>query len=359
MELDISIFHYFVRFVRTVIPQFTDADFQSHFRMSRPSFEALVVFCDTHKLPDSAIFPHRSIQPVPMNEMLYMTLWYLANQCTHREISVLFDRSISTVWRSVNNITKIIERHLQSFIKWPTAEEVPVIAENFRHIAGFPGAIGAMDGTHIEIVTPSENQKDYNNRKMRHSLILLAVCLPNRAFSYTFAGFPGSANDSRVFRCSDLGVRLDEDPTSLFPGAQYHLLSDCAFSCSPHIMPSIKTSLANTVKKRNYNTILSKTRIIIEHAFGALKNTWRRLRYIYAHVKKASRIISCCCALHNFLISRGERMVNYRALDADNENVDEIADDWFDLQSGIQKRNEIIDLLYYNNDGDYDMEDDE
>jgi hypothetical protein len=93
--------------------------------MSRPSFEALVVFCDTHKLPDSAIFPHRSIQPVPMNEMLSITLWYLANQCTHREISVLFDRSISMVWRSVNNITKIIERHLQNFIKWPTAKEFP------------------------------------------------------------------------------------------------------------------------------------------------------------------------------------------------------------------------------------------
>jgi hypothetical protein len=45
-------------------------------------------------------------------------------------------------------------------------------------------------------------------------------------------------------------------------------------------------------------------------------------------------------------------MVNYRALDADNENVDEIADDWWSW-------NEIIDLLYYNNDGDYDMEDDE
>jgi hypothetical protein len=253
----------------------------------------------------------------------------------------------------LNDISRISSngQQLKSFL--------PVIAENFRHIAGFPGAIGAMDGTHIEIVTPSENQKDYNNRKMRHSFILLAVCLPNRAFSYTFAGFPGSVNDSRVFRCSDLGVRLDEDPTSLFLGAQYHLLSDCAFSCSPHVMPSIKTSLANTVKKRNYNTILSKTRIIIEHAFGALKNTWHRLRCIYAHVKKASRTISCCCALHNFFISRGERMVNYRALGAGNENVDEIADDWFDLQSGIQQRNEIIDLLYYNNDGDYDMEDDE
>jgi hypothetical protein len=329
--------------------------------MSRPSFEALVAFCDNHRLPDSTQFPFRCLEPVPTDEMLYITLWYLANQCTHREISVLFDRSISTVWRSVNKTTKIIERQLQHFITWPTAEEVPLIAHNFQQIDGFPGVIGAMDGTHIEIVTPSENQKDYNNRKMRHSLILLAVCLPNRAFSYTYAGFPGSANDSRVFRCSDLGLLLDENPTILFPGDQYHLLSDSAFPSSPHVMPAIKSSLARTFPKRNYNTILSRTRIVIEHSFGALKNTWRRLRYIYAHVKKATRIISCCCALHNFLINRGERMAAYRLTQGVDQDQDEneIADDWFNLQSGIQKRNEIIDLLYNNAEDHDNMADEE
>jgi len=317
--------------------------------MSRASFTVLVSFCQRHKLPDSAKFPHRNIDPLPMDEMVYITLWYLANQCTHREISLLFNRSISTIWRSVNQITKIIELQLQHFIKWPTGEEAPLIADQFQHIAGFPGVIGAMDGTHIEIVSPSQNQKDFNNRKMRHSLILLAVCLPNRSFSYTYAGFPGSANDARVFRCSDLGVAIYEEPTSLFPGSQYHVLADSAFPCTPHVMPSIKASLATTRKKKNYNAILSKTRILIEHAFGDIKNTFRRLHYIYAHVEKAVRIISCCCALHNFLISRGERIVTYQLLeDIEHEDINEFADDYFSLQSGIAKRNEIMDILHDN-----------
>lgn len=280
--------------------------------------------------------------------MVYITLWYIGNQCTHREISLLFNRSVSTIWRSVNQCTKIIELQLQHFIKWPTGEEAPLIADEFQHVAGFPGVIEAMDGTHIEIVSPSENQKDFNNRKMRHSLILLAVCLPNRSFSYTYAGFPGSANDARVFRCSDLGVAIYEEPTLLFPGSQYHVLADSAFPCTPHVMPSIKASLATT-KKKNCNAILSKTRILIEHAFGDIKNTFRRLHYIYAHVEKAVRIISCCCALHNFLISRGERIVTYQLPeDIEHEDINEIADDWFSLQSGVAKRNEIIDILHDN-----------
>jgi hypothetical protein len=182
---------------------------------------------------------------------------------------------------------------------------------------------------------------------MRHSLILLAVCLPNCSFSYTYAGFPGSANDARVFRCSDLGVAIYEEKTLLFPDSQYHVLADSAFPCTPHVMPSIKASLA--ANKKKYNAILSKTRILIEHAFGDIKNTLRRLHYIYAHMEKAMRIISCCRALHKCLISRGERIVTYQLLeDIEHEDIDAIADDWFSLQLGVAKRNKIIDILHDN-----------
>jgi hypothetical protein len=95
--------------------------------------------------------------------------------------------------------------------------------------------------------------------------------------------------------------------------------------------------------------MLYKTRILIEHAFGDIKNTFRRLHYIYAHMEKAVRIISCCRALQNFLISRGERIVTYQLLeDIEHEDIDEIADDWFSLQLGVAKRNEIIDILHDN-----------
>jgi hypothetical protein len=84
--------------------------------MSRESFAALVSFRQGQKLLDSAKFPHHCIEPLPIEEMVYIKLWYLANQCSHREISLLFNRSVSTVWRSVNQLTKIIDLQLQHFI---------------------------------------------------------------------------------------------------------------------------------------------------------------------------------------------------------------------------------------------------
>ena len=42
-------------------------------------------------------------------------------------------------------------------------------------------------------------------------------------------------------------------------------------------------------------------------------------------------------------------MVSYRVLEvANHEELNDIADDWFSLQTGVEKRNEIIDLLYQN-----------
>jgi hypothetical protein len=120
---------------------------------------------------------------------------------------------------------------------------------------------------------------------MRHSLILLAVCLPNCSFSYTYAGFPGSANDARVFRCSDLGVAIYEEKTLLFPDSQYHVLADSAFPCTPHVMPSIKASLAANKKKittqyylklafsSNMHSVTSKTHFGVCITFML---TWKR-----------------------------------------------------------------------------------
>lgn len=92
--------------------------------------------------------------------------------------------------------------------------------------------------------------------------------------------------------------------------------------------------------------ILPKTQIVIEHAFEVLKNKRQSLRYIYAHVKKDVRIISCCCTLLNFLISKGvKECFFYRILQGvDQEDLNGIADDCFSLQSGLpENRNNMAD----------------
>ncbi|KAI9562468.1 putative nuclease HARBI1 isoform X1 [Daphnia sinensis] len=155
-------------FCKTIIPCFTEDVFHQHFRMTRATFEKLVTFCEAH-------LPETQENQLQTQDMLYITLW------------------------TVDTVTRIIEMNLNHFIKWPAENEIPAVSEEFKQRAGFPGVVGAMDGTYINICTPEENQKDYNNR------------------NYTFAGFPGSAHDARVFRFSDLGGITYDNPNLLFP----------------------------------------------------------------------------------------------------------------------------------------------
>lgn len=38
----------------------------------------LVAFCDNNKIPGTPEFPFRCVKPVSMDEIVYITLWYLA-----------------------------------------------------------------------------------------------------------------------------------------------------------------------------------------------------------------------------------------------------------------------------------------
>lgn len=62
----------------------------------------------------------------------------------------------------------------------------------------FLGSIGAVDGTHIKVTVEATQHDSYVDRYMDHSINLMAVCNADRVFIYIFAGFPGSAHDSRV-----------------------------------------------------------------------------------------------------------------------------------------------------------------
>ena len=165
--------------MRNVISYFTDGVFYQHFRMSRGTFNKLVVFCE-----DKNTITPAELGNVPMSvkEMLYITTWYFASQSSLSCICLLFHRAISSVWSAMDQITSILEENQAYVIKWPTAEE------SLWRTAGFPDVLGDIDGTHIDLndfQAPGKNQSNYDNGRFHHSLNLLAVCLPNHSFSYT------------------------------------------------------------------------------------------------------------------------------------------------------------------------------
>lgn len=60
--------------------------------------------------------------------------------------------------------------------------------------------LGAIDGTHIVITSPTQLSHPYFNRKRFYSVILLASCNSNMEFNYLWTGNPGSCHDATVFK---------------------------------------------------------------------------------------------------------------------------------------------------------------
>ena len=91
-------------------------------------------------------------------------------------------------------------------------------------------------------------------------------------------GFPGSAHDSSVFTRSSLCQKLSsENCGGLLDPVYHHIIGDSAFKLSEWLLTpfSRKENLSRSEKR--FNSKLNGTRVIVEQAYGDLKNRFRRL----------------------------------------------------------------------------------
>ncbi|CAH9104905.1 unnamed protein product, partial [Cuscuta epithymum] len=76
----------------------------------------------------------------------------------------------------------------------------------------FPGAIGALDGTLVHAIVPTERQTIYRGRGGgRCYQNVLGICDFNMIFTFVWAGWEGIAHDSRVL------TQVVFNPNSGFP----------------------------------------------------------------------------------------------------------------------------------------------
>lgn len=103
--------------------------------------------------------------------------------------------------------------------------------EGFRKRCGFPGVVGAIDGTHIPIPAPkSEHRVSYINRHGTASMVMQVVVDYQLRFRDVCTGWPGSVHDARVYRNSPIAGMVEDLPD------EYHLLGDSAYPVSQHMM---------------------------------------------------------------------------------------------------------------------------
>jgi len=180
------------------------------------------------------------------------------------------------------------------------------IEKGFHEMKGFPGVVGAIDGSHIEIKMPSVSGESYVNRKGFPSVLLQAVVDCNRRFTDCLVGWPGSVHDARVFSNSKIGITMNECPMDMFPN-DTHILGDSAYPLLPHMLTPYKDTGNLSDTQVNYNFIHSATRNVVERAFGCMKSKFRRLEKVELNnLEDICNVIMSTCVLHNFCIDENE-----------------------------------------------------
>ena len=102
-----------------------------------------------------------------------MSLWRLSTGNSYRIVSTVFGRGRPTVSQIVKEFCKTLCKKSSHLIKFPkTRMEVALEIQKFQDsVICIPQTVGATDGTHIDIYSPTGDSKiDYfNNRKQRYS----------------------------------------------------------------------------------------------------------------------------------------------------------------------------------------------
>ena len=233
-----------------------------------------------------------------------------------KSVADRFNVSISTFDNHFKRmVTVICDSLLKRLIKWPSEAEKPVVINAFQVKKNFAGVLGSIDGCHIKIGKPTERANDYYNRKGFYSVVLQAVCREDRRFTDIYCGWPGKVHDARVFRNSPLSERLQ-----VLCGCN-HLLGDGAYPLSGNLLTPYRDNGHLNRAQKNYNTCLSSTRVLIENAFGTIKNRFRRLKCIeLKDITYIVKTIVSACIIHNLCILNQDEMPDE---EDDQENCDD------------------------------------
>ena len=136
---------------------------------------------------DAITSPTNRNNPISPEIKCLATLRYLATGkmqlCNADDLGI----SQPSVSRAINQTINALSRPhiIQQFIRFPLdIQHLHRIKANFMAIAGNPGVVGAIDGTHIKIIAPSKDEDMFVNRKKVHSINTQVVFDANFNIAY-------------------------------------------------------------------------------------------------------------------------------------------------------------------------------
>lgn len=120
-------------------------------------------------------------------------------------IADLLNLSQKSLSNCIKRVAYSLARQSNRFIFFPNNNENIRRSKDAFLRKGFPGVIGLIDCTHIHIKAPAlAVERDYVNRKGRHSINVQAIVNHEGKFMNIIANWPGCTHDSFILTNSNV-----------------------------------------------------------------------------------------------------------------------------------------------------------
>ena len=282
---------------------YTDVKFLNEFRVTKN--EASYI-CNLVKEDMKCLGSRRT--DLTLEQKVLVCLKTLASGSFQNCSKDFVNTSQPVVSKLLTAFTDSMVKQLHNHVHMPAREDIENEKNLFYEVAGFPGVLGCIDGTHIPIIAPPGPQEPmFVNRKNFHSLNVQVICDANLVFLDVNAKWHGSHHDSYILAASEIHDRFEREEFG-----EGWLLGDSGYSLKKWLMTPIENP--TTVGEKKYNKSLKKTRCLVERAIGVLKSRFRILDhsggYLCYKPAKVAKIIITCCILHNICRRNGTPIID-------------------------------------------------
>ena len=302
--------NYVERVVWRTTDRMHEAKFKKFYRMSFAAFDNLLNML----IPFLRSRCVNQVRPqMEIKKIVACVIYRFAHGHSAEHMADRFKIGASTIRKYVDIVCDILcdgDKLFSQFISIPTGDRLKDIISDFQDLTRMPNICGAIDGTHIPLAeNPSKRITlaacDFYNRKKFNSTVLQAVCDSKKLFWNVCASQPGGVHDGGQFKVSSLYRSLKrreilQDPVVSIGGVRCtpYLIGDAAYPIRTYLIKNWKAP--NDLQKKRFDHSMNSGRVVIEQAFGSLKNRWRILKHFNSRVDRAASVTIACCWLHNY-----------------------------------------------------------
>ncbi|XP_061961541.1 protein ALP1-like [Populus nigra] len=259
-------------------------------------------------------------------EKVGMFLYTLALGASNREVQERFHHSGETISRNFKEVLRSVCLLAADFIRLvdPKFTTTPLEIEmNPRYMPYFKNCIGAIDGTHVRACVSQEIQIPFIGRNGIPTQNIMAACSFNMQFTFVWAGWEGSAHNTRIFyeAIGNTNIQFPRPPEgkyylvdSGYPN-EYGYLGP--YRGERYHLPEFHRRGQPRSREELFNRVHSSLRCVIECTFGVWKKRWRILQTMPEFPYKSQvKIVVASMALHNYIRRKSGQDVAFNKFDS-------------------------------------------